>query len=46
LRTPAQNAELNAKNRLEPNLQTMLTQLPEEVPEPACPQGRQDYTVD
>jgi hypothetical protein len=45
-RTPAQNAELDAMIQLEPTLQEMVTKLPEVLPEPACPQLRQAYTVD
>ena len=45
-RTAAQNAELDAMVQLEPTLQEMVTKLPEVLPEPACPQLRQAYTVD
>ena len=45
-RTAAQNAELDAMIQLEPTLQEMVTKLPEVLPEPACPQLRQAYTVD
>lgn len=45
-RNASQNAELDALLQLEPTLGDMLKQLPEVLPEPACPQLRQAYTVD
>ena len=45
-RTAAENAEFDAMWQIEPTLQEVVTELPEVLPEPACPQLRPAYTVD
>jgi hypothetical protein len=44
-RTPSQQAELDSIVQIEPSLQGLVEILPDELPEPQCPQMRQAYTA-